>query len=414
MRITADLLVSALGARRDLAELYAPHLAAACQAYEINTTARVAHFLAQVGHESSALIHSREVWGPTPAQERYERNFSAPWPETPTESRRAEFAVNRLAYTLGNVQAGDGRKFLGRGALQTTGRTNYRALRDRLRAKGIDAPDFEAAPELLEQPRWAVLAACDYWDWRDINAMADRDDHEAVTRAVNGGTNGIEDRRRRLERVKAVLATLQTAAPAPPAPEPLQSSDPAQYSQEGGMPIPALVTALLPSVISAIPRLAQIFKPGSEVAERNVAAATAVMDIVTKATGTVNAQAAVEAIQKDPAQLAAATKAVEASWFELAPADGGGIEGARKASEAYALPEGPRFWWNPAFWITVAMLAMPYMMLVDVFFINPANYSGDLRTQIVTAVLLVISIVGGYWLGTSFSSARKTELGVGK
>lgn len=176
------------------------------------------------------------------------------------------------------------------------------------------------------------------------------------------------------------------------------------------MPIPALVTALLPSVVAAIPRLAQIFKPGSEVAERNVAAAGAVLDIVTKATGAVNAQAAVEAIQKDPVQLAAATKAVESNWFALAPADGGGIEGARKAAEAYALPDGPRFWMNPAFWITLALLAMPYLMLIDVFFINPTNYSGDLRTQIVTAVLLVISIVGGYWLGTSFSSSRKTEL----
>ena len=177
------------------------------------------------------------------------------------------------------------------------------------------------------------------------------------------------------------------------------------------MPIPALVTALLPSVVAAIPRLAAIFKGGgSEVAERNVAAASAVLDIVTQATGSVNAQAAVEAIQKDPAQLAAATKAVESNWFQLAPADGGGVEGARKAAEAYAMPEGPRFWLNPAFWITLVMLLMPFMLLVDVFFVHPENYSGDLRTQIVTAVLLVISIVGGYWLGTSFSSARKTEL----
>ncbi len=151
------------------------------------------------------------------------------------------------------------------------------------------------------------------------------------------------------------------------------------------MPIPALVTALLPSVVAAIPRLAAIFKGGgSEVAERNVAAASAVLDIVTQATGSVNAQAAVEAIQKDPAQLAAATKAVESNWFQLAPADGGGVEGARKAAEAYAMPEGPRFWLNPAFWITLVMLLMPFMLLVDVFYVHPENYSGDLRTQIAT------------------------------
>ena len=179
------------------------------------------------------------------------------------------------------------------------------------------------------------------------------------------------------------------------------------------MPIPALVTALLPSVVAAIPRLAAIFKGGgSEVAERNVAAASAVLEIVTQATGSVNAQAAVEKLQTDPAAVAAATKAVESNWFQLAPADGGGVEGARKAAEAYAMPEGPRFWLNPAFWITLVMLLMPFMLLVDVFYVHPENYSGDLRTQIVTAVLLIIGIAGGYWLGTSYSSARKTDIGV--
>lgn len=230
MRITADLLISALGARRDLAELYAPHLDAACARYEINTPLRLAHFLAQVGHESSALVHSREVWGPTAAQERYEGRID-----------------------LGNTQAGDGRRYMGRGLLQTTGRSNYRALRDRLRARGIDAPDFEAAPELLEKPDWASLSACDYWAMRGINRMADRDDHHAVTLAVNGGTNGIEDRRRRLERVKAVLAAVQQPAAEPgPATEPWQSSDPAKYSQEGGMPLPALAAPFLMGLANSL------------------------------------------------------------------------------------------------------------------------------------------------------------------
>ncbi|MBK6786391.1 MAG: hypothetical protein IPG77_01695, partial [Betaproteobacteria bacterium] len=155
------------------------------------------------------------------------------------------------------------------------------------------------------------------------------------------------------------------------------------------MPIPALVTALLPSVIAAIPRLAQIFKPGSEVAERNVAAASAVMDIVTQATGSVNAQAAVEAIQKDPAQLAAATKAVESNWFQLAPADGGGVEGRARRLKPTRNAEGPTLRLNPASGSRWIML-MPFMLLVDVFYVNPSNYSGDLRTQIVTAVLLII------------------------
>jgi putative chitinase len=378
VRITPALLESALGARGDLAELYAPHLAAACEAYQIDTPLRLAHFLAQVGHESGSLVHSREVWGPTPAQERYEG--------------RAD---------LGNTQAGDGRRYMGRGLLQTTGRYNYGALRDRLRQHGIDAPDFVAAPELLEQAKWAVLSACDYWEMRNINALADRDDHEAVTRAVNGGTNGIEDRRRRLERAKAVLAAIDT--PTAPAPEP--AGDPA-YSQEGGMPIPAIVGALLPSVIEAIPRLAQIFKPGSEVAERNVAAAGAVLDIVTKATGSVNAQAAVEAIKADPVQLAAATKAVEARWFELAPADGGGIEGARKADAAAVASHEP-VWRSPSFVVAVGLLPLVYMVVGAVVGLFGAPFSEDVRAAIANGIVgLILGGLIGYYYGQTTSRNR--------
>lgn len=384
MRITPALLESALGARRDLADLYAHHLDAACEAYEINTPLRLAHFLAQVGHESGALQFNREIWGPTAAQERYEG--------------RAD---------LGNTQAGDGRRYMGRGLLQTTGRANYRSLRDRLRVeKKLDAPDFEAAPELLEQPRWAALSACDYWEMRNINALADRDDHEAVTRAVNGGTNGIEDRRRRLERAKAVLAAIDT----PPAPEP--AGDPTQYSQEGGMPIPIapVVAALAPTFLEMLPKLGAWFGSGSKVSERNMAVVGEAIKLAQTTVGAVNAMDAVEKMQSDPAARAAVEKAVEANWYTLTEAGGGGIEGARKAAEAYAQPDGPRFWLNPAFWITLVMLLMPFMLLVDVLYVNPSNYSGDLRTQIVTAVLLIIGIAGGYWLGTSYSSARKTEL----
>ena len=379
MKITPALLESALGARRDLADLYAHHLDAACEAYEINTPLRLAHFLAQVGHESKALLHSSEIWGPTPAQERYEG--------------RAD---------LGNIQPGDGRKFLGRGLLQTTGRANYRSLRDRLRAHGIDAADFEAAPELLEQPRWAALSACDYWDMRSINRMADRDDHEAVTRAVNGGTNGIADRARRLERIKAVLAAVQQPT-TPPAPAP--AGDPTQYTPEAGMPIPALVTALLPAVVAAIPRLAAIFKGGgSEVAERNVAAASAVLDIVTQATGSVNAQAAVEAIQKDPAQLAAATKAVESNWFQLAPADGGGIAGARQADAAMS---GNDMKHSPSFWVALALLPLVYMIVGSVVGLFGTPWSEDVRSAIANGVVgMVIGAIAGYYFGQTASRNR--------
>lgn len=180
MSLTQALLRATTGCTHKLAQRYAYPLKAACQHYAITTPLRLAHFLAQIGHESGSLRHAREIWGPTPAQARY-------------EGRR----------DLGNTEPGDGRRYLGRGLIQTTGRSNYRRVAQRLASRG--APDFEAQPELLELPEWAAWSAADYWAMRNINAAADADDLLRVTRLVNGGTNGLEDRKRRLERAKLVL-----------------------------------------------------------------------------------------------------------------------------------------------------------------------------------------------------------------
>ena len=186
--VTADLLVDAvMHCSREHAELFAPHLEEACHLYGIDTPARLAAFLAQVGHESGGLVHVREVWGPTAAQQRYEGRED-----------------------LGNTEPGDGSLFRGRGLIQTTGRANYRDLRDRLRKRfGIGAiPDFETYPKALEQPRWAAISAADYWDSRKLNVLADAGSHEAfvqMTRLINGGTNGLADRLLRWERAKRAL-----------------------------------------------------------------------------------------------------------------------------------------------------------------------------------------------------------------
>ena len=185
---------------------------------------------------------------------------------------------------------------------------------------------------------------------------------------------------------------------------PAQPGDPTQYSQEAGMPIPALVTALLPSVVAAIPRLAAIFKNGSEVAERNVAAASAVLDIVTQATGSVNAQAAVEAIKADPVQLAAATKAVESRWLELVPADGGGIEGARKADAAIS---GNYMMHSPSFWVAIALLPLVYMIVGSVVGLFGTPWSEDVRSAIANGVVgMVIGAIAGYYFGQTTSRNR--------
>ena len=123
-------------------------MAAACGLCEINTPARVAAFLAQVGHESGGFRYTTEIWGPTTAQQRYDGRKD-----------------------LGNPQPGDGSRFRGHGLIQTTGRYNHARVRDRLRQRlGPDVPDFEAQPELLAADEWAATSAADYWDDKGLNA----------------------------------------------------------------------------------------------------------------------------------------------------------------------------------------------------------------------------------------------------
>lgn len=144
---------------------FAPYLNAAMLEYNITTPARIAAFLAQVGHESGRLRYVREIWGPTPAQRRYEgRN------------------------DLGNTEPGDGLRFKGRGLIQITGRANYRAVMDAL------GEDFITYPALLETPKWAAMSAAWYWSSRGLNALADAGKFDLITRRINGGQNGRADR----------------------------------------------------------------------------------------------------------------------------------------------------------------------------------------------------------------------------
>lgn len=157
-----------------------PLLGAACadhlSEYQITTPLRIAHFLAQIAHETGGFRWLQEIWGPTPAQRKYEG--------------RAD---------LGNTHSGDGFRYRGRGCLQLTGRANYADCGYRL---GID---LEHDPDRAAEPGVSLLIACDYWRSRNINALADTDDITRVTKKVNGGTNGLEDRMKRLARAKEVL-----------------------------------------------------------------------------------------------------------------------------------------------------------------------------------------------------------------
>ncbi len=100
---------------------------------------------------------------------------------------------------LGNTEPGDGKRFKGRGLIQLTGRANYRQFSQAI------GEDFVANPTQLEQLPYCVLVAGWFWHDRNLNPLADQDDVVAITRRINGGTNGLEDRKDFLQKAKAVL-----------------------------------------------------------------------------------------------------------------------------------------------------------------------------------------------------------------
>jgi len=197
--ITVDLLRAAIpGVSAANAERFAAPLEAARGRFVGDNPLRVAMWLAQIAHESGSLRYTAELWGPTDAQLRY-------------EGRR----------DLGNVVPGDGERFKGRGPIQITGRDNY------TRCGAVIGLPLAEQPELLEQPEPGALAAGWFWAVNDCGPACDAPDPVlAVTRIINGGTNGLADRRNRYDAaVKAVMqmqpaGTLAPAGPSPPAEAP--------------------------------------------------------------------------------------------------------------------------------------------------------------------------------------------------
>ncbi|HET6421539.1 MAG TPA: glycoside hydrolase family 19 protein [Geobacteraceae bacterium] len=141
-------------------------------AYSINTPLRMAHFLAQVGHESGELRYCEEI----ASGDAYEGRKD-----------------------LGNTQPGDGRRFKGRGLIQLTGRANYIAYG---KARGIDYTTDQGAKLLADDPETAVDVACWFWTTHNLNAFADKDDIITITKRINGGLNGLDNRKANLERTK--------------------------------------------------------------------------------------------------------------------------------------------------------------------------------------------------------------------
>jgi putative chitinase len=176
MSLNASTLQKAMpGLSTALAEKYAPLLRHAMLEQKITTPARAAMFLAQLGHESASLKFFEEIWGPTQAQLGYEG--------------RAD---------LGNTHKGDGKRYKGRGPIQLTGRANYRKY------GGLLGLPLEAHPEMAAKPEVGFRTAALFWHNIGGNAIADAGDFVRLTKRINGGVNGLDDRQRRLAAIKAL------------------------------------------------------------------------------------------------------------------------------------------------------------------------------------------------------------------
>ncbi|MFC3124523.1 glycoside hydrolase family 19 protein [Pseudoroseomonas globiformis] len=158
-------------------------------------------FLAQTGHESEGLRTRSE-----------NLNYSAPrlmqvWPSRfPSLAAAAPYAGNPQALAervygsrMGNTERGDGWRFRGRGYIQLTGREAYREVG---RRAGLE---LEAEPDQVNHPRHALAVACGYWSWKRLNTLCDAGDYMALTRRINGGLIGLQDRFAWLQRAQRFI-----------------------------------------------------------------------------------------------------------------------------------------------------------------------------------------------------------------
>ncbi|MGA9700363.1 glycoside hydrolase family 19 protein [Pseudomonas sp.] len=182
MVISLQQLLQVMPGARLRAGVFVAALNAALIRYDIITAKRAAAFIGQIAHESGELRYLRELG---------------------SDQYLGKYDTGTLAARLGNTpQAdGDGQKYRGRGLIQITGRRNYLVCSQAL----FGDERLLRQPELLEQPQWACESAAWFWQSNGLNELADKDQFTTITRRINGGLNGLEDRLRLWARAKAVL-----------------------------------------------------------------------------------------------------------------------------------------------------------------------------------------------------------------
>ena len=178
MNITNDQLIHIMPNAKSRAVIYLPYINKYMEEFKINTPLRVAHYLAQIAHESGELRYTQEL------------------------ASGAAYDTGRLAVRLGNTpkRDGDGEKYKGRGLIQITGFSNYKKYS---KYCGYDVTLY---PTLLEQPLGAVRSSMWFFAvYAGLNKYADADDIITITKKINGGLNGLSDRQKYLARAKEVI-----------------------------------------------------------------------------------------------------------------------------------------------------------------------------------------------------------------
>lgn len=170
--ITKQQLVAIMPFAKARVDLFLAPLNAAMNEFNIDTAARQAAFLAQIGHESGELRYVKEL---------------------------ASGAAYEGRAGLGNKFPGDGVKYKGRGLIQITGRKNYTEV---MLALDVDCLEH---PEVLETPENACRSAAWWWKEHGLNELADAGDFIKITKRINGGTNGLDDRQRLYALARQVL-----------------------------------------------------------------------------------------------------------------------------------------------------------------------------------------------------------------
>ena len=177
MVITAEQIAACTGCSILRTATWLVPLTNAMSEFNIDTPARQAMFLAQCGHESDGLVFVHELWGNTPQQLTYQGR-------------------------MGNINPGDGKKYMGRGPIETTGHDNYVKV---MMALGIDCVEH---PELLEDPTNGARASAYFWQSNGLNVFADSGDIAGCTRRINGGLTGLADRTARWNVAKKAMGVV--------------------------------------------------------------------------------------------------------------------------------------------------------------------------------------------------------------